>query len=202
MGIFLSAVPASVIALVVFAVLIVVFYIVLVAVSYKKCPPDKIMVIYGKVGKNPDGTARSFKCIHGGAVLVWPIFQAYSFLDLAPMKILVELPGAPMRKNIRADVSIDFKTGISTECGVMERAAECLRGLSRDDIEELAKDILEGQLRLAVAQTDVENHPDSSLDARDNFLTELSDAVETELKKVGLKLFSANIKNFRVRGEV
>ena len=40
---------------------------------YKKCPSDKIMVIYGRVGKNKDGSSRSAKCIHGGAAFIVPV---------------------------------------------------------------------------------------------------------------------------------
>lgn len=75
---------------------------------YKKCPSDKIMVIYGKVGHSKDGTALSAKCIHGGAAFVWPIFQAYEFLDLKPISINVDLRNALSRQNIRIDVPSSF----------------------------------------------------------------------------------------------
>ena len=58
---------------------------------YRRCPSDKIMVIYGKVGSSKDGTAISARCIHGGAAFIWPVFQAYEYMDLTPMSISVDL---------------------------------------------------------------------------------------------------------------
>jgi flotillin len=164
-------------------------FLIMFAARYKKCPSDKIMVVYGKTGKNKDGTARSAKCIHGGAAFVWPIIQGYCFMDLTPMSIAVDLRKALSRQNIRIDVPSVFTVGISTETGVMQNAAERLRGLQLRDIQELAKDIILGQLRLIIAQMDIE---EINAD-RDKFLEKVSGNVETELKKIGLKLFNVNI---------
>ena len=65
----------AIIAVVVVAVLIVFMIILTVAVRYKTCPPDKIMIIYGKLKVSSDGTYQSSRCIHGGAAFVWPFFQ-------------------------------------------------------------------------------------------------------------------------------
>jgi len=50
---------------------------------YKRCPSDKILVVYGKTGKTKGGGSNSAKCIHGGAAFIWPVFQSYAFLELA-----------------------------------------------------------------------------------------------------------------------
>ena len=50
-------------------ILVIVSFLAWVCSRYKKCPSDKIMVVYGSIGKNKDGTNRSAKCIHGGAEL-------------------------------------------------------------------------------------------------------------------------------------
>ena len=103
--------PTVVIVLVVVA--IVVFSMLLVALTrFRRCPSDKVLVIYGKVGTNKDGTARSAKCIHGGAALVLPIFQSYQYLDLTPMSINVDLANALSHQNIRVDVPSRFTVGI------------------------------------------------------------------------------------------
>ena len=180
--------PNVIILIVVIAV--VLFSMLLVALTrYRRCPSDKVLVIYGKVGTNKDGTTRSAKCIHGGAALVLPIFQSYQYLDLTPMSINVDLTNALSHKNIRVDVPSRFTVGISTEPGVMQNAAERLLGLKLAEIQELAKDIIFGQLRLVIATMDIE---EINTD-RDKFLEAVSHNVETELKKIGLRLINVNV---------
>lgn len=170
-------------------VLIVFSLLVFIIKRYKKCPSDRVMVIYGKVGSNKDGTTRSAKCIHGGAAFIWPVIQAYEFLDLTPMSISVDLENALSRQNIRINVPSRFTVGVSTEPGVMQNAAERLLGLKLAEIQELAKDIIFGQLRLVIATMDIE---EINTD-RDKFLEAVSRNVEGELKKIGLRLINVNV---------
>lgn len=171
-------------------VVIILFSLILFLLQrYKKCPSDKVMVIYGKVGNNGDGSTRSARCIHGGASFIWPVVQAYEFLDLTPMSISVDLQNALSRQNIRINVPSRFTVGISTEPGVMQNAAERLLGLRLQEIQELAKDIIFGQLRLVIATMDIE---EINTD-RDKFLEAVSRNVEGELKKIGLRLINVNL---------
>ena len=156
---------------------------------YRRCPSDKVMVIYGKLGKNSDGTQRSARCIHGGAAFVVPVFQAYQYLDLTPISISVDLKNALSKQNIRIDVPSRFTVGISTEVGIMQNAAERLLGLRHNEIQSLAEDIIFGQLRLIIATMDIE---EINTD-RDKFLDAVSSNVETELKKIGLRLINVNV---------
>ncbi len=165
-------------------VLIFVVFIFSMFRRYKRCPSDKILVIYGKTGG--EGSA---KCIHGGAAFIWPIIQDYAFLDLTPISIEVNLINALSKQNIRVNVPSRFTIGISTEPSVMQNAAERLLGLSLDAVQDLAQEIIFGQLRLVVASMDIE---EINTD-RDKFLSHITHSVEAELKKVGLKLINVNI---------
>lgn len=156
---------------------------------YRKCPSDKILVIYGKVGTDKDGQMRSAKCIHGGASFIVPIIQAYQYMDLTPISINVDLRNALSKQIIRVDVPSRFTVGISTEPGVMQNAAERLLGLKLNEIQDLAKDIIFGQLRLVIATMDIE---EINID-RDKFLLAVSNNVEIELKKIGLRLINVNV---------
>ncbi len=160
-----------------------VFFISMVR-RYKRCPSDKILVVYGKTGGG-----LSAKTIHGGAAFIWPVIQDYAFLDLTPMSIEVNLTNALSKQNIRVNVPSRFTIGISTEPGVMENAAERLLGLDLERVKELAQEIIFGQLRLVVASMDIEEINSD----RDKFLSHITHSVEAELKKVGLKLINVNI---------
>ena len=172
--------PVAIIAAVLFIFL---FFIVLIR-RYKRCPSDRILVVYGKVGGG-----QSAKCIHGGAAFILPVIQDYQFLDLTPISIEVNLVNALSKQNISVNVPSRFTIGVSTEPGIMQNAAERLLGLPQDSIQELAQEIIFGQLRLVVASMDIEEINSD----RDKFLTNISQSVESELKKVGLKLINVNI---------
>lgn len=181
--------PTSVIIAITVIALFLFTMLLVVLARYRRCPSDKVLVIYGKVGTNKDGTTRSAKCIHGGAAFIWPVIQSYEYLDLTPMSINVDLTNALSHQNIRVDVPSRFTVGISVEPGVMQNAAERLLGLRLNEIQELAKDIIFGQLRLVIATMDIE---EINTD-RDKFLEAVSHNVETELKKIGLRLINVNV---------
>lgn len=171
------------------AVVIVFALLMGILSRYRKCPSDKILVIYGKVGSDKNGQARSAKCVHGGAAFIMPIIQSYQFMDLTPISINVDLKNALSKQNIRVDVPSRFTVGISTEPGIMQNAAERLLGLRMNEIQELAKDIIFGQLRLVVATMEIEEINND----RDKFIVATSNNVEIELKKIGLRLINVNV---------
>ena len=180
---------STIIVMIIVAAIACIILLVAVAKRYKRCPPDKIMVISGKVGKGPDGEARSSICLHGGAKFVWPIIQDVQYLDLTPLSIGIDLSNALSRQNIRVNVPATFTVGISTDEDIMQNAAERLLGQPLRAIETLGKEIIYGQLRLVIAQMDIEELNSK----RDEFMRNVSDNVEEELKKVGLRLINANI---------
>lgn len=176
-------------------IVVAVAFVTLAAIlkRYRRCPSDKILVIYGKTGKNATGSISSARCIHGGAAFIWPVFQDYAFLDLKPISIECNLTNALSKQNIRVDVPCRFTVGISTEPDNMTNAAERLLGLSVDSIQNIATDILFGQLRLVIATMDIE---EINAD-RDKFLANVSTNVEAELRKIGLKLINVNVTDIR-----
>ena len=176
-------------------IIVAVLFVTLAAIlkRYRRCPSDKILVIYGKTGRNATGSISSARCIHGGAAFIWPVFQDYAFLDLKPISIECNLTNALSKQNIRVDVPCRFTVGISTEPEVMTNAAERLLGLSIDSIQNIATDILFGQLRLVIATMDIE---EINAD-RDKFLAAVSQNVEAELRKIGLKLINVNVTDIR-----
>ncbi len=180
--------------LLVVAVAILFFFILVYSMfrRYKRCPSDRILVVYGKVGKGTEGT-RTAKCIHGGAAFIWPIIQDYSFLDLTPISLEVNLTSALSKQNIRVDVPSRFTVGVSTEPSVMQNAAERLLGMQRPAIHDLAKDIILGQMRLVVAMMDIEEINSN----RDKFLANIAGNVEAELNKIGLKMINVNVTDIK-----
>lgn len=178
---------SSPIVLIIVAAIVLFVTISALVSRYKRCPSDKILVIYGRTG----GT--SAKCVHGGGAFIWPVIQDFAFLDLKPLSIEANLTNALSRQNIRVDVPCRFTIAISTESDSMNTAAERLLGLSSEQIQELAKDILFGQLRLVIATMTIEEINSD----RDKFLDNISKNVDSELKKIGLKLINVNVTDIK-----
>ena len=170
---------------IIFAVLAVgAFGFILLVTRYKRCASDEILVVYGRI----KGGAAS-RCIHGGAVMVWPLVQEYKKISLTPMTISIPLDNALSLQNIRINVPSTFTVGVSTNPLIMANAAERLLHLTKDAIEAMAQEIILGQLRLTVASLTIEQINQD----RDSFLELIRDNVGAELHKLGLYLINVNI---------
>jgi flotillin len=167
------------------AVAVVLFsFLMLLIRRYKRCPSNRILVIYGKTG---GGNAA--KCVHGGAAFVMPLVQDHAYLNLDPIQIEVPLKGALSIENIRVNVPSVFTVAIGTDPETMQNAAIRLLGLGTQEIKEQARDIIFGQLRQVIASMRIE---DINRD-RDKFLENIQRSLEPELKKIGLVLINVNI---------
>lgn len=172
-------------AITVVIVLVVLFsFVMLVKAFYKRCPSNRVLVIYGKTSKGEAAT-----CMAGGAKFVVPLIQDYAWLSLEPMQIEIPLRGALSIENIRVNVPSVFTVAIGTTPELMTNAAIRLLGLSFHDIEKQASEIIFGQLRQVIASMRIE---DINRD-RDTFLTHVQNSLEPELLKIGLKLINVNI---------
>jgi flotillin len=165
-------------------VVLIFFTIIFFASRYKRCPSDKVLVIYGRVEKG-----KSSRTLHGGGAFVWPLIQDYSYLSLTPITISIPLENALSLQNIRIHVPSTFTVGVSTTSEIMGNAAERILHLQQPAIEEMAKEIIFGQLRLTVASLTIEQINQD----RESFLEAIRHNVEPELNKIGLHLINVNI---------
>ncbi|UCG89448.1 MAG: flotillin family protein [Gemmatimonadota bacterium] len=166
--------------------LLFLFFLVFVVKQYKRCPSNRVLVIYGKVGAN-----RAAQCLHGGGKFVLPLLQDYAFLNLEPMVIDIPLQGALSLNNIRVNVPATFTVGISTDAVLMNAAAERLLHLSEAKVQEQAQDIILGQLRLVIATLSIEEINKD----REKFMSLINENVTEEINKIGLALINVNIRD-------
>src|SRR5438445_12583052 len=130
----------------VFAALVAVSFLMMIVGRYKRCPSNRVLVIFGKVGGG-----NSARCIHGGAAFVWPLLQDHAFLSLEPIQIEIPLKDALSVENIRVNVPSIFTVAIGIEPEVMQNAAIRLLGLNIMQVKQQAQDIIFGQLRQVIA---------------------------------------------------
>jgi flotillin len=157
---------------------------IFVVSRYRRCPSNRVLVIYGKVAGG-----NTAQCIHGGAAFVMPFFQDYAYLSLEPIQIEIDLKGALSMENIRVNVPSVFTVAVGTDPETMQNAAIRLLGLNANEIREQAEHIIFGQLRQVIASMrieDINRH-------REQFLHNIQTSLEPELKKIGLVLINVNI---------
>ena len=151
---------------------------------YQKCPSDRILVIYGKTGPR-----QSSKCLHGGAAFIWPVIQAYEFLDLTPIPREINnkysfSDGSTIRNPVKCTV------GISTEPSVMVNAAERLLGLQLTQVKDLASDMIDSSICDVIDRTQsIDNHTDKV-----GLTEKISEKLEGELRKIGLRMININLR--------
>ncbi|MBI1382208.1 MAG: flotillin family protein [Planctomycetaceae bacterium] len=170
------------------ASIVVIFFglVVTLARRYKRCPSNRVLVVYGR-----SKSGKVAKTMHGGGTLVLPLIQDYAFLSLDPIQIEVPLENALSMENIRISVPSVFTVAIGTEPSIMNNAAIRLLGLTTKDISKQAEDIIFGQLRQVIASMLIE---DINRD-REQFLQSIQNSLEPELAKIGLVLINVNIKD-------
>jgi flotillin len=169
------------------ALLLIFFFVLLFLVTrYKRCPSNRVLVVFGRVGGR-----QASRCMHGGGAFIWPLIQDYAYLSLEPIVIEIPLEGALSLNNIRVNVPSTFTVGVSTDPVLMNNAAERLLGLSVQAVREQAQDIILGQLRLVIATLTIEEINKD----REKFMALINENVTQEINKVGLELINVNIRD-------
>ncbi|MFC5470219.1 flotillin family protein [Cohnella suwonensis] len=164
---------------------------------YKTVGAEKAMIITGSFlgGRHiaSDDNGRRLKIIRGGGSFILPIFQQYEFISLNSHKLEIKTPevytkqGVPVMADGIAIVKIDGTIeGIST-------AAEQFMGKSTEDLQNEAREVLEGHLRAILGAMTVEE----IYQKRDVFSTKVLEVSQTDLDKMGLRIVSFNIRDVR-----
>lgn len=159
---------------------------------YRRCPSNKVLVIFGRVGGK-----KTVQCYHGGGTFIWPLIQGYAFLDLTPRTIHIPLKGALSHQNIRVNVPSTFTVAVGITPEIMNNAAIRLLDLDHKEIESMATEIIIGQLRLTVASLRIEEINQD----RECFLEAIKKNIEPELHKIGLTLLNVNITDITDESE-
>ena len=167
-------------------VAILVLIILIIASRYKRCPSNRILVKYGRIGAD-----KAALCYHGGGTFIWPLIQDFAFLSLEPLVIDIPLEGALSMNNIRVNVPSTFTVGISTTEVLMNAAAERLLFLDDRKIRDQAQDIILGQLRLVIATLSIEEINKD----REKFMALINENVGQEINKIGLELINVNVRD-------
>lgn len=155
------------------------------------CHPNEVVILSGRKRSLPDGSEVGYRVIRGGRALRIPFIEkaARISLETLPIDLAVQNAyskgGIPLKVEAIANVKID-----STE-PTFGNAVERFLGKSMNDMHEIIRDTLEGNLRGVLALLT----PEEVNEDRLKFASELIEEADQDLKQLGFQLDTLKITN-------
>ena len=166
---------------------VVVATIILLLTRYKKCKPNELLIVYGKIGKDKGPG----KCIHGGGCFVWPVIQGYTIVSMESFNLDVKLENGLSKQNIKVNLPVNVTLAVSNDEKVMQNAAVRLGSLMQGDRDSQLKEIIIGQLRQVVATMSIEE----LINDRDKLQSESKKAIAQPLSLLGIDIINITISD-------
>lgn len=193
MDIFLSPIvfPIAIVAFILLMLLII------FVTKYQTAKPDEALIISGSYLGNKnvhaDESNNKIKIVRGGGAFVLPVFQRSNRISLLSSKLDVSTPEVYTEQGVpvMCDGTSIIKIGSSVE--EIATAAEQFLGKTREELENEAREVLEGHLRSILGSMTVEEIYQN----RDKFSQSVQEVASVDLAKMGLIIVSFTIKEVR-----
>ncbi|MDJ0578010.1 MAG: SPFH domain-containing protein [Xenococcaceae cyanobacterium MO_234.B1] len=158
---------------------------------YYICQPSEILIFAGTKTRSSDGKEVGYRLVKGGSSIRIPMLEEAFKMDLTNMIIELKVANAYSKGGIPLTVEGVANIKIAGEEPTIHNAIERLLGKSRKEIELLAKQTLEGNLRGVLASLTPEQVNEDKI----AFAKSLLDEAEDDLEKLGLVLDNLQIQN-------
>ncbi len=169
---------------------------------YKIAPPDTALIISGifrrryKV-RNHDGSVAikkfGYRIVRGGATFWIPAIERIDKLDMCLMQVDIKTAQpVPTKEYISVIVDAVANIKIGSDDVSIATAAEQLLHYTPDQIQKLAKDVLEGNMREIIGQMTIAD----LVQNRDKFAQESIKAAMADMNNMGLEIINLTIQNF------
>ena len=155
------------------------------------CLPNEMVVVTGRKRITADGREVGYRVLNGGRTLRIPIIERVSRIDLTTIPIEVEIRNAYSKGGIPLIVQGIANVKVSGREPVSYNAVERLLNKPFDEVMQIAKDTLEGNLRGVLATLT----PEEVNEDRLKFAQQLMEEADEDLKKLGLELDTLKIQN-------
>ncbi|MEL7141053.1 MAG: SPFH domain-containing protein [Cyanobacteria bacterium J06554_3] len=157
---------------------------------YYICQPNEVLIFAG--GKQKLGDRKvGYRLVKGGSSLRTPLLEKVMRMNLTNMIIELKVSNAYSKGGIPLHVSGVANIKIAGEEPTIHNAIERLLGKPRKEIERMAKETLEGNLRGVLASLTPEQVNEDKI----AFAKSLLDEAEEDLQKLGLVLDTLQIQN-------
>jgi flotillin len=158
---------------------------------YYICQPSEVLIFAGTKSGTHDGKEVGYRLVKGGSGIRTPLLEQAFRMDLTNMIIELKIANAYSKGGIPLTVEGVANIKIAGEEPTIHNAIERLLGKSREQIEMLAKQTLEGNLRGVLASLTPEQVNEDKI----AFAKSLLDEAEDDLEKLGLVLDNLQIQN-------
>ncbi|MEL6553992.1 MAG: SPFH domain-containing protein [Cyanobacteria bacterium J06621_11] len=157
---------------------------------YYICQPNEVLIFAGSTRKS-DGRRVGYRLVKGGSSIRTPLLEKVMKMNLTNMIIELKVSNAYSKGGIPLDVEGVANIKIAGEEPTIHNAIERLLGKPRKEIEKIARETLEGNLRGVLASLT----PEQVNEDKTAFAKSLLDEAEEDLEKLGLVLDTLQIQN-------
>src|SRR3989344_1873131 len=159
---------------------------------YKKVPPSKVGIIYGRKQTyeitGPDGQSRQeklgFRLLTGGGAVLYPFVEDYAEMDLSARLIQLEVRKIPTQGGVMVNAKGTATVMIGTDTPSLITAARSFEGKRGEEVNQIIRENLEGQLRSILGTLSIED----LISDREKLNKAVLKEAETELLKLGLRI--------------
>lgn len=155
------------------------------------CRPNEVLVVEGRRSTLPDGSTRDYTVVDSGRVIRIPVLENIRSMDLSTMTVDMHVQNAFSRGNIPLSVHAIANVKVCRRPGVIDNALERFLGRHQMEIQEVAKETVEGALRGVLARLT----PEQVNEERATFVHVLTADVEEDLNQLGLTIDTLNIQS-------
>jgi flotillin len=159
---------------------------------YYICQPSEVLIFAGSRHSVGDSQKKvGYRLVKGGSSVRVPLLEQAFRMDLSNMIIELKVNNAYSKGGIPLMVESVANIKVAGEEPTIHNAIERLLGKSRKEIEKLAQETLEGNLRGVLASLTPEQVNEDKIAFAKNLLEEAED----DLEKLGLVLDTLQIQN-------
>lgn len=163
----------------------------IVRANLKICQPNEVLIFSGRKRRLTDGSSVGYRVIQGGRGFRIPIVEKVDRIRLNTIPLDLTVANAYSKGGIPLVVRAIANVKVSSNEAELNNAVERLLGKSLEEIQMIAKETLEGNLRGVVASLT----PEEVNEDRLKFARELLDEADQDLSALGLQLDTLKIQS-------
>ena len=154
------------------------------------CRPNEMLVVTG--GSNQGPGKKGYRVVaNGGWTFVKPILETARRMDVTLLPVVVEVSNAYSHGGTPLNIQAIANVKVSTDPEIRNNAIERFLGHHQDEIVQVAKENLEGNLRSVLAQLT----PEQVNEDRLRFAEQIADDVGSDMRRLGLQLDTLKIQS-------